>query len=535
MRSPWVVAALVVCGAARLASGEEIPRPLTSPATTSAETTRRATLGIDRVEVAAPLPAGEVILGASADYFTAGGLFQAGDRHRRAGWLGVLGLSVWGPLDFALGWSSTSNTNTPGLAQPTQTTGDPTLTTKASFALPDGVGAGASVQLGIPTSIGGNGLAPSAFVLTGLGIVSYAPIANALVAFNAGYRLDQSRKLFLRDPPPEIDALMRFGANVARSNAALASFGALYRVEVTNAVRLSPFVELSGAFSPGAAAAENPLRATLGLKGFLRASAIELCLAGDVRLHGAPVADGKLPGLPPWELHAGVAIHLPESSREPRAKEIAKCEAPTTCSEATPCAAPQACVDGRCLLVKEVEKDVVREPAPTFIVTGTVTNALDKKPIAGASVTLSGFDDIGLATDKDGRWKSWPLPVDVGLLQVSVTAPGYKPGKQTLPKGPANTIRQLPLALTSIDSKVPGQLRGQLNDQASGNPLGGLITVPAQKKKVEVGAEGTFTVELPAGRYTIIISNPRYQTQTKEITIGAGEVVILNIDLTKRR
>jgi len=504
------------------------------------ETTRRATRGFDRVDIAVPLRAGDAVLGANTDYFTARSMFQASDRHRRVAWFGVLGLSTFGPLDLALGWSTTSNANSPGLSDPARTLGDPTILAKGSFALTRALAAGASMQLGVPTSEDGTRLALDAFTLTSLAIASFAPTANAVVALNAGYRIDHSRKLFAVEPPVEIGSLIRFSAGVAKRDTAIVALGALYRVPVAEALRLSPYVELDGAFAPGAASRENPLRATLGATAVLGARGVfELTVAGAYRLRGAPVSDGTLPGLPPWELHAGFAIRMAAFGQSPAATSATGgASALPRCVTSASCPSGQSCLEGQCTLVKEVDKEVVREvvrPPPVFFLAGTVTSSADQRPVADATVKLSGFEGVVLASGKDGKWKSWPLPLDDGILKVSVTAAGFRPAEQMTPKGPANETKQLTLALTPTDKAVPSQLRVQLKDRATGKSVGGLVTIPSLGKKLPVAGTGTLETELPAGRYNLIVSSPHLQTQSKEITLVPGELVILNLDLGKSR
>ncbi len=498
-------------------------------------TSRQGTRGIDSIETAQPLPFGDLILSGRGEYFRSTGFFAAGDRHKRAIWRGMLAFSPYGPFDLAVSWSSTLNRNT-ALQQATQALGDPTLALKASFPLVSGLAVGASAQLVMPTSEDGQQFASDALSFTGLGIVSYDLSPSLVLACNAGYRLDNSRKLFVEDFPAEQATMMRFVADVATANQIIGGVGALGRVAVSDAIFIAPYLEVNAAFAPGTSG-ENPLRASVGVKTMLGARGlVELSVGGDYRLSGAPKEGGKLPGLPPWQVHAALALHMSTLGAPVAAPHV--CEASPACDAEHPCAAGLSCLTGHCGIIKEVAKEVVKEVVkdkPTFILAGTVTDVAAKRPLAGATVQMTGFEGTALTTDKDGKFKSWPLVVDEGILQLSVAAPGYRPTQQTVAKGPVNETKAIDLPLVPADKQTPGQLKGQLKDEASGKPVAGLVVIPALNKKIKAAADGGFEAELVAGRYDVMISSPRYTTQTKSIVISSGEVVILNIDMAKRR
>ena len=80
-----------------------------------------------------------------------------------------------------------------------------------------------------------------------------------------------------------------------------------------------------------------------------------------------------------------------------------------------------------------------------------------------------------------------------------------------------------------------GEIRGSLKDSRSGKPVAqGQIFIPLLNKKIRPDKQGKFSAKVRAGRYQILISAKKYVTQKKEIEIRAGDVVILNLDMSRR-
>ena len=102
-------------------------------------------------------------------------------------------------------------------------------------------------------------------------------------------------------------------------------------------------------------------------------------------------------------------------------------------------------------------------------------------------------------------------------------------------KGPAGETRRVAFPLTPVGKKVNGTIRGSLRDKGNGMPVMGTLTIPSVGKKVYTTVEGNFTVDLPAGPHKLLIKAANMKPQEKQLTIGPGEVVILNIDMTPQR
>jgi hypothetical protein len=59
------------------------------------------------------------------------------------------------------------------------------------------------------------------------------------------------------------------------------------------------------------------------------------------------------------------------------------------------------------------------------------------------------------------------------------------------------------------------------------------VSVPELELVTQADARGRFRLEVPAGRYTVVIEAPGLAPQRKTITVGAGEHDIYNLDLQR--
>ncbi len=503
------------------------------PARAGEDTSARGTRGLHRVESARPLGAGVLTASVLSELSMASDLFVAGDENRRTAQHLVLAASPLEGLDLSGSWSLITNDNAAFDPQKAQYAGDPTLGAKYTLEVAEGLRLGADLRVLLPTSPKGTGLSPDAASFSGLLVASYAAAEWLDLALNGGYELDRSGRLFTR----QINRAQRFTAGISEVDSVLLGAGAGAQAELSEVVALGGFLEVSGALASGAKTKDNPIWATGGMKAlFLTGKNVELVIGADVRLSGKPREGADVPGLPPWQGFARLAGHI-DFLREAQPALATACSADSDCSSGLVCSA------GVCAVVREVTKEVVREvvkekevqpEGKTFVITGAVVDKQTSSAVARATITLSGFESTPLASDPHGRFRTFPLPVDGGLVQVKVEAPGYMPAEQTLPKGPAGSVKELTFQLVPVGQDIPGRVRGSVKDARSGKPVDATIFIPTLGLKEQAGKDGAFEIELKAGRYQVIISNSRHATQTKEVTISAGEVIILNIDMTPK-
>jgi hypothetical protein len=493
----------------------------------------RAMRGIHQLEIAFPRANDSWALGTGVSFFAADNLAIEGEHHRRVKLRGAFAYSPWSPLDLALVCTSVSDSSHPILPSSTNTAGDPELSAKLAHAFGAELALGVLFQILIPTAWDGSGLAFDATTITGRALATYRPNRALALALDAGYRFDNTRNIFPREFAAGEETLMRFNGNIAQASAVVGGLGAIGHFEAGRQLLAAPFVELVGAVAPSGQFKDNPIAANLGAKALLkRAGLIEVTVGTSLRISGAPSATSKLPGLPPWEVFGQVAFH---SEARPQRALASSTREPISCDEQRTCDEHFACVDGTCLPVKEVVREVVKtKVSKTFVINGVINDAATGAPIRGAAVQFSGFENT-LLTDGDGAFLSWPFVADDGLLQISAMAAGFRQASQTLAKGPAGETKTVAIKLMPLGKQVTGHIRGSLRDRGSGLPTVGTITIPTTGQKVHANAEGAFAIELPAGSHQLLITAPSMKPQEKQISIGPGEVVILNIDMTPRR
>jgi hypothetical protein len=491
--------------------------------------------GIHQLEAAAPLADDSWVVSLGATFFRADDLAIAGEHHERSKWRAAFAFSPWRALDLGLTWTAVSDSSRPVLDSSTQTAGNPELSAKWAHALGAELALGALLQILVPTSQSGSGLAFNATTVTGQALATYRPSRRLALTGNAGYRFDNTRNTFSSTFAAGQETLMRFDGNIARTNAIVGGLGAVGRFQASPRLLAAPFLELVAAVAPSGSLEDSPVAANIGAKALLSAvGVVEVAAGASVRVAGAPSATSDFPGLPPWEAFVQLAFH-------PGAAAPAKTEAktepavvgPDRCDDRKPCRAHFACFEGACLPVKEVVREVVKAP-PTFVISGVVSDSTSGAPIREATIRISGSESA-LLTDDQGAFVSWPIGVDDGLVRVSASAPGFRQAQRDMTKGPAGETRSVALQLVPLDKKLNGTVRGSLRDKGSGMPVMGTLTIPSLGKKVHTTVEGNFTVDLPAGPHRLLIKAADMKPQEKQLTIGPGEVVILNIDMTPQR
>ena len=172
----------------------------------------------------------------------------------------------------------------------------------------------------------------------------------------------------------------------------------------------------------------------------------------------------------------------------------------------------------------------VEQPTGPGTIRGQVQVASPAGPAAGLRVSTAGAEPV--TTSDDG---AFVLPgVGPGPVEVTVAGEGFEPVTEAV-QVPAEADVELRLTVhTKSAVKRPGTLRGLVRS-ATAKALKAMVTVVETKAQLDVGADGRFTVTVPAGRYTLVVEAKGHVTQTFNVDIAAGDHAIFHCNLEPSR
>lgn len=157
----------------------------------------------------------------------------------------------------------------------------------------------------------------------------------------------------------------------------------------------------------------------------------------------------------------------------------------------------------------------VRLYAADSIIQGTIRDKEDQSPISGASVTATRDGEViaSGSTDASGRYK---FSVPKGTYTLSVSAEGYS--------GVSREMRITEdTAFSAQLEKLKHTLSGTVTDKETGDPISGAsVTVSrndVQKASASTAADGSFSMTLSEGTYTLSVSASGYQGTTQAMTL----------------
>ncbi|MCA2215951.1 S8 family serine peptidase [Jidongwangia harbinensis] len=159
----------------------------------------------------------------------------------------------------------------------------------------------------------------------------------------------------------------------------------------------------------------------------------------------------------------------------------------------------------------------------TGTLAGTVTDAASGKPVANATVAVTGAAERTVTTAADG---SFSLLLPAGDYQVAVSGYGYESRTvaAAITLGDTTTLN---VALTAVPTVTVG---GTVTDGSGhGWPLYAKITVagPGGVSDYTNPVNGRYSLALPAGAtYSVTVDPqyPGYQTVTKDVVVGTRNV-----------
>jgi len=464
--------------------------------------------GLYRSWAAQPYSEHSIVIGASVEYFKIGDFLVDGDDNQRLlSRLTLSGVPVEG-LELNLGFSLTTNQNAAFDPTETQSVGDPFLSVRYGIALTDWFALGAGIQALFPTGQEFSQMSTEGISTRILFNFDFIPIPEALVTLNVGYHFDNTSRIFNYT----INAAQLYSAGVNPHDQVLLMVGFAWQFGP-----VAPFLEYGMAHAIGAdnmGFADSPNWLTIGLRAWpLGDHAFHLLAGVDIGLTGMDPPAGKA-RIPPYNVILGAGYDFgataPPAVLVREVVRVEKVEVPLGTSET------------KVTLAKTGSRIV-----------GQVLDAQTDKPIGSARVVMGGEEPaIFLSDPEQGRF--FTCPTVPGPVKISVHREGYREESQVVlvsdkPKTPV-TIKLHPTTGATF-----GTLKGSVRS-ISGVPLRALISVPARKVKLRAQrADGKFDQKLATGSFDVLISMPGYVTQRRRVKLSAGDVVILNVELYRKK
>jgi hypothetical protein len=356
-----------------------------------------------------------------------------------------------------------------------------------------GLGAGASFTRG--RSVGASLEKPS---LGALALAAWVPQDGPLsLGIMAGYRYDPSASLI--DDPERYRSGDRLALGLSSFDAVPLGIGAAYRVGDAELV-----AELSADALVGAGAPEltrSPLRASAGAR-YHVSERVALRLLTDTSLSARPPSsdgDALLPVEPRFQVLFGMSYQL--LSWEP--------SAPVE-SEPAPPPAPSP-------------------PPPAALATLEVSvTTADGYPLSDANLSLEiGGRSLPVPHVEMQIYRLGRLPA--GKAQLRVEAERLEPQliDVSLSAQQPNLIR-VQLKAATMDGQVRGVVRS-----VDGSGLAATVRIEPLGTRLTADRNGAFELDLPPGKYEVVIEARGHLTQRRSIEVRADGVVVLNADLLR--
>jgi len=175
------------------------------------------------------------------------------------------------------------------------------------------------------------------------------------------------------------------------------------------------------------------------------------------------------------------------------------------------------------------EEVIVPLPPEGHTVTGQLTDA-DNLPAVGVNMTIvSGDFRATTTTDPNGQYSFKNVPD--GTATFSATAEFFE--DQTWTLDVSKTMPPAP-GVKLIEKMLGSQVRGLIR-AFSGEGLQVTVRLSPGEFKVETGKDGTFEIDVPPGKYQVVIRLKGYKSHRSSITVEENSVTILNVDLLRAK
>lgn len=146
-------------------------------------------------------------------------------------------------------------------------------------------------------------------------------------------------------------------------------------------------------------------------------------------------------------------------------------------------------------------------------------------PLPNAAVTVG---EKTVSTDDKGVARFEGLPP--GPVAIAVALAGHQPGSEAA-SVVAGKDSEVAVLLVPEKARVPATITGIVRSTQGGKRVAASLSIPELKLSVKAAADGTFSVKVPAGTYSVTISAGGFVAQTKSVTVKDGDQAIFNVDL----
>ena len=134
----------------------------------------------------------------------------------------------------------------------------------------------------------------------------------------------------------------------------------------------------------------------------------------------------------------------------------------------------------------------------------------------------------GISTDNAGNAVLENLPL--GPVQLEFTAPNYRPSNEAALIS-AGARSEMTVTMVHQGAVAPGFLTGLIRNSRDGRPVSAKLELTPGANNQRVNAQGKFKIRLQPGAYKVLVTAQGFSSQTKEIQILEGSLVILELEL----
>ncbi|MBI3950691.1 MAG: carboxypeptidase regulatory-like domain-containing protein [Acidobacteria bacterium] len=158
-------------------------------------------------------------------------------------------------------------------------------------------------------------------------------------------------------------------------------------------------------------------------------------------------------------------------------------------------------------------------------VQGTVRNASNNQPIAGATILVANRTTTSRS---DGAYTLSDVPA--GQQPLTAFASGFMSTQLTVTVIANQTVTQ-DISLVPLPTQT-GTVQGSVRNASSGQPISG-ATISAAGRSTTSGGDGTYTLsDVPAGQQPLTASATGFITTQVTVTVMANQTVTQNISLS---